>query len=121
MFQCVQELIWTRGVLAELGVGGVEYPVKIETDSKSVMDLVMNLGLSARTKHYTRKLSFVRDEWRLGNVKLQYTNSEDLAVDALTKSLAKTELARHLGVFRLRQRGHESVYVGKEPRSDYQV
>jgi len=101
LVRCVTELIWLRGFLTELQVGGVEYPVTVETDSRAVIDLVTNLGVNARSKHYARKLGLVRDEWRLRNLTLKYVPSEELAADILTKPVGKVLLKKHLVKFNL--------------------
>ena len=98
----VRELIWIRGLLSEMGSKQVEYPIKLYTDSQAVINMVNNLGISPRTKHYNRKLWFVRDEVvDKHNVILIFTKSEELEVDMLTKPLGNTLFQKHVNKLNL--------------------
>ena len=107
--EAVREVRWTWGLLGELQPRVVEYPVIVETDSQSVIDMVNNLGIGARSKHYARKLWTVRDQVKLGNVKLCYKESRSLAADMLTKPVTREVLKRHLPYFNLLAKDRWSV------------
>jgi hypothetical protein len=86
LVQCIMDLIWIRGLLVEIGIPtAVDYPIKINTDSQAVINTVCSLGVSPRTKHYRRLVSFVKDEVDRGNVLLCYSEGKTLTADLLTK------------------------------------
>ena len=98
----VRELMWVRGLLTELGSIHVQYPVKLYTDSQAAMSMVNNMGVTPRTKHYTRKLWFVRDEVvERQNILLSFIKSENLEVDMLTKVLGTTLFKHHVAMLNL--------------------
>jgi ribonuclease HI len=95
--QCLKEIMWVRGFLVELGLSViVRYPIIIQTDSQAVIDCVESLGVSPRTKHYRRLVSFVKDEVDLGNVKLQHMSGKELTADLLTKIFPGTEFQKRI-------------------------
>ena len=92
----VRELIWFRGLLTELKVGLVNYPIILYVDSQALISMITSFGLTARTKHFARKLCFVREEIEKGNIVLKYKPSEFLSVDVLTKNVSNVVMQRHL-------------------------
>lgn len=83
-----RELIWFTTFLSELQFDRyIEIPIILYTDSKSAIDWVQGNSSTARTKHLGRKYHFVKEEVKKGNVKLQFTATDDMQADILTKSL----------------------------------
>jgi hypothetical protein len=89
----VKDLIPIRGLIAEISPTLVSYPVVIETDSQSGIDLIRN-GSSARSKHYALRLDFIREELNKGNIALVYRPGADLRADMLTKAITGPKLAQ---------------------------
>ena len=79
-----KELESVRGVVFELCPETLQYPIVVDCDSRSAIQLVENGG-SSESKHYLRPVNSVRDEVMNANIRLRYTPSEKLAADFLTK------------------------------------
>lgn len=100
MVECVRDLKWVVEILTELGVGDSEMgslPLKLYTDSQSVIDMVYSLACSTRSKHYARKVWFIRDEIEKGLLVLLHQRSNVLVADLLTRASSSDKLIEFMG------------------------
>jgi hypothetical protein len=98
LVQCLKDLMWVRGLMVELGFQeGLKYPIRIETDSQAVINTVNSLGLSPRTKHYRRLVTFVKDEVEKGNIELVFIAGKEISADLLTKVFSGRSLNSRIG------------------------
>jgi hypothetical protein len=72
-------------------------PVDVFTDNKGCYDLVVKLGVSARTRHYERWLYYVRELYWLGIIKINLVGTAAMIADIFTKALDKTTFLRLCG------------------------
>jgi hypothetical protein len=93
MCDVVRDLIPLRGLIAEIFPSHVSYPIVIETDSQSAIDLVRN-GSNPRSRHFGRRVNYVNDELERGNIVLQFTPGKELRADMLTKSIPGSQLSQ---------------------------
>ncbi|GBN37772.1 hypothetical protein AVEN_172646-1 [Araneus ventricosus] len=94
---CVCAVKWCVSLLEELSENHlIEVPIPVETDSQGLIDWLNNPKVSCRTRHINRKFYFIKDDFEKGNVCLKYKNTKDLEADALTKTLSKDILNKHL-------------------------
>lgn len=101
----INEIKWLRGLLDELGMGGLRTPI-LFGDNQSAQSLSRNGIKSERTKHVDIKYRFVTDEVSRGQVQLQWVSTTQQLADVLTKALGAqqhTSLVRRLMVAAARQ------------------
>ena len=72
------------GLLSEICPGSLEYPIVLETDSRSGMELIINGG-SSNSTHYLRRINILRNEVDNGNVRMKFIPSSQCSADILTK------------------------------------
>ena len=87
-FGAIQELIWIKGVLGEIGFNYVD-PITLYMDSKSAMSLAKNPTHHKRSKHIDIKYHWLREHtYEEGTIHLEHCGTEDMVADVLTKALA---------------------------------
>ena len=87
-FGAIQELIWTKGVISEMGFNYVD-PMTLFMDSKSAMALAKNPTHHKRSKHIDIKYHWLREHtYENGTVELEHCITEDMVADVMTKALA---------------------------------
>ena len=84
----INEVIWLRGLLAELGLRS-EKPSLIIGDNQGTIALSKNGVKSERTKHVDVKFHFITEEVNKKTVELKWVPSEKQQADIFTKALAK--------------------------------
>ena len=86
-FGAIQELIWTKGVLGEIGFDYVG-PMILHMDSQSAMALARNPTHHKRSKHIDIKYHWLREHtYESGTVGLAHCKTEDMVADVMTKAL----------------------------------
>ena len=86
-FGAIQELIWTKGVLGEIGFDYVG-PMILHMDSQSAMALARNPTHHKRSKHIDIKYHWLREHtYESGTVDLAHCKTEDMVADVMTKAL----------------------------------
>lgn len=83
----VQELLWLRGLLSELGLPA-HGPSTLYGDNQSTVKVSEHGVRSERTKHVDIKYHFVTDVLERGDVRLQWIPTDRQQADILTKALA---------------------------------
>eukprot|EP01034_Spumella_vulgaris_P025234 gene25234-31665_t len=81
--EAIKEIIWIRGLLAELGYPQLE-PTVVYQDNQSSIRLSERIGSEARTRHIVNRLNFIRQEIEHGTVQLEYIPTGDMVADILT-------------------------------------
>jgi hypothetical protein len=90
-FGAIQELIWIKGVLSEVGFDYVD-PIILHMDSKSAMALAKNPTHHKRSKHIDIKYHWLREHtYESGTVQIEHCKTENMVADVMTKALT-TEL-----------------------------
>ena len=120
----MQELVWIRGMLAELGLRLLK-PTPFFLDSQSAEDLAMNPVCHKRSKHIEIKYHWVREhvdpEGEYKTAHLVHVRTGDQSADIFTKALTGTVFVR-IGSLNLvkRQRhlwqSHETTQEGDVDR-----
>lgn len=96
----VNQAIWLRNVLADLGLKQDE-GTKVSIDNQAAISISHNPVFHGKTKHFNIKLFYLREVQENGDVSLVYCKTEDQAADMFTKSfpLSRFEfLRKKLGV-----------------------
>ena len=84
--EALQEAIWTRRLLADLGQN-ISGPTIIFEDNQNCMRMLENEKSSSRTKHIDIKYHYVRDVYRYGNDNIKYCPSEQMTADLQMKPI----------------------------------
>jgi hypothetical protein len=87
----VKDLIPIIGLYEELQPTMKVRPVTVETDSQSALDLIIGGG-NTRSRHFFRKINFIKQEVEAGNVTLQHVPGTIIAADVLTKNVSGVRL-----------------------------
>ena len=94
-FGAIQELIWIKGVLGELGFAYVD-PITLHMDSKSAISLAKNPTHHKRSKHIDIKYHWLREHtYEEGTIHLEHCGTEEMVADVLTKALAFESHVKH--------------------------
>jgi hypothetical protein len=118
LYAGMQELVWLRGVMAELGLPFDE-PTPFFVDSQSAEDLALNPVYHKRSKHIEIKYHWVREhvdpEGELRTAHLIHVRTGDQSADLYTKALTgapfETHRERNLG-----EKRRASVEVAEDNR-----
>ena len=84
----VQETIWLRQLISELG-SAPQTPTVIYEDNQAAIAMTKNPQFHGRAKHIDIKHHFVREQVAKGNVQLQYCPTSEMTADILTKGLSR--------------------------------
>jgi len=98
MYAGMQELVWLRGVMAELGLPFCE-PTPFFLDSQSAEDLALNPVFHKRSKHIVIKYHWVREhvdpDGDLRTAQLIHVRTGDQSADLYTKALTGPTFDAH--------------------------
>jgi hypothetical protein len=100
---CVQEIQWTRHLLAELGLT-VRAQSEVNGDNEGTIKLSVEGHLSERTKHVQVHYHFVKEACDADEIKIVWVPTAQQRADVLTKALRQP-------VFE----GHRDVLMGVQP------
>jgi hypothetical protein len=94
-FGAIQELIWIKGVLSEIGIQLVD-PITLRMDAKSAIALAKNPMHHKRSKHIDIKYHWLREHtYESGAINLEHCSTEDMVADMMTKALGFDQHAGH--------------------------
>ena len=97
MYAAIQELVWLRGVLKEIGLPCMA-PIPLFIDSQSAQDLAMNPVAHQRSKHIDIKYHWIREhvgEDGFGTADCFHVKSDQESADIFTKSLTGIPFETH--------------------------
>ncbi|KAJ8622249.1 hypothetical protein MRB53_030778 [Persea americana] len=97
---CACQVVWLRRIMEMLGKKQ-NMPTIVHCDSSSAIKLAKNPVMHGRSKHIDILFHFLRELTKAGTVEMVHCNSQDQAVDMMTKPLkldAFLKLRRMLGV-----------------------
>ena len=84
-FGAIQELIWLKGVLSEIGINLVD-PITLNMDAKSAIALAKNPMHHKRSKHIDIKYHWLREHtYEDGTIHLEHS-----LVKSTSKNIVKT-------------------------------
>src|SRR5258706_3455316 len=86
----VQEILWLRDLLCELGIIDPS-PLLLNMDNRGAVSLTCRVGDSNRMKHIDIRHHFICLHVKEKRVKVQYTLTDKMTADILTKNLGRTK------------------------------
>jgi histone deacetylase 1/2 len=92
--EAAKELTWLRNILTEIGFPQDD-PSVLHEDNQATIRMATNPIVSARNRHFSIKMSWIREQVANGIVTLQYVPTEDQIADILTKALSKTMFVKN--------------------------
>ena len=100
-YAAIQEILWVRGVLSELGYNEYDLdssqpPTSLFMDSKSAINLAENPVHHKRSKHIRVKYHWIREQVGAKVVKLVHVPTADMVADIFTKGLGEKLNTKHL-------------------------
>lgn len=87
-----QELLWLKRLIRDIKKSCISKPVKLFNDNQSAMKLAQSNNYHARSKHIDTKYNFLKGNVLAKVVRLEYVNSKEMVVDALTKTIRKGQI-----------------------------
>ena len=119
MYAAVQELVWLRGVLKEIGLPCLA-PIPLFIDSQSAQDLAMNPVAHQRSKHIDIKYHWIREhvgEDGFGTAECFHVKSEQESADIFTKSLTGIPFETHDATVRGKRPSISSEVKDRAPKT----
>lgn len=92
-FEAVQEYVWLRTLLREIGYGTNE-ATTIMCDNNVAINLSEDLMLHSRVKHVDIKYHFLRERVASEEIVMRYINTKDNIADLFTKPLSLPRFSR---------------------------
>ena len=89
MGSAVQEIIWLRALLSELGWPQTSAPTVLQCDNQSAIALAADDLFHSRTKHIDIRHHFLREHVRVSTVALRWVPTADQEADILTKAIGR--------------------------------
>lgn len=93
LYEATLEIVWMRYLLADMGFPQRGATV-VHEDNESCIKIAQGSG-SERTKHFTRRLHYVREAVGDGLIQIHHLNSEAMTADLLTKALPDDVFVQH--------------------------
>ncbi len=118
MYAGMQEIVWLRGVLGEIGITQCE-PTPFFLDSQSAEDLAMNPVFHKRSKHIAIKYHWVRQHvvgGKFGTARLIHVCTGDMSADIFTKALSGPVFIKHRETLSGNKRSSSSVVESRQPK-----
>jgi hypothetical protein len=91
--EAVRETVWLRNVFRDLGFPQRE-PTSVHQDNTTAIAWWQENAYSKRGRHIDVRYHYTVDQVNAGNVRVQFTGSEDMVADVMTKPLSGEELRR---------------------------
>jgi hypothetical protein len=89
-----QAIMWARNFLEELGFRQ-EGATCMYQDNMSTIRLIGHKGNTGRMKHIALRYDFVREQVRLGTIRIEHLHTTKMTADTLTKPLGMSLFAQH--------------------------
>ena len=82
-----KDLMYVKQLVAELRPGRIPPRVPVHTDNTAAIDIIKAVGVTGRTKHFERWITYVRDLYHRYIVDVKYTPTDEMPADIFTKAL----------------------------------
>lgn len=105
------DAVYFRELIAELTGMNMNSPTVIYNDSKPALDTLASGGKHARTRHYKRRINYVKKLQKNKIVKVEHEGTKEMIADAFTKALPEqqlTYLMKKCGL-NIEMRGHHAI------------
>ena len=88
------EAVFMRGLLREMGVA-MDEPTLLRVDNQGAVALAKDRRSCHRSRHIQRRYLKIREWVALGEVRVEYVNTDENPADLLTKALERESFDRH--------------------------
>jgi hypothetical protein len=97
--QAAREALWFQTLLKEISYSESEdQPITIHCDNQSCIALTKNPVYHSKAKHIDIRYHFIKENVKNGNIKVDFSGTDDMVADSLTKAVAleKFEFCRKM-------------------------
>ena len=92
--QCLHTILWARSIFNHINIP-INKPIPLHTDSQTMMKIMKEPRSSTKSRHFEPKFFTILNHQYQGDIQLQYVNTKEIPVDALTKALDRTTFEKH--------------------------
>jgi hypothetical protein len=97
---CAKQAMWLSQLLRDMGyakyLGSSQWTVNLKGDNQSSLALVHNPHIHDRSKHIDIAYHHIRDLERHNRIKIEYTSTDEMVADGLTKPLQGPAFEQHV-------------------------
>ncbi|GJR84430.1 retrotransposon protein, putative, ty1-copia subclass [Tanacetum coccineum] len=101
-FDASKEAVWIQKFIYGLGiVPTIEEPISMYCDNTGAIAIAKDDGVTKGARHFRAKVHYLRENIKLGDVKIEKVDTYDNLADPFTKALAfpkHSELTRNIGM-----------------------
>ena len=90
--EALKELIYLQGIMYDMGIG-IDRSIMM-CDSQAAMAMTRNMSTKGKSKHFSTRVAFLRDETANGRCNWLYVSTDNNCADILTKGLGKLKCIR---------------------------
>ena len=136
LHEAAKEAVWLSDIVADMTGSDDKRPIIINEDNAACLALVNGKRTPARTRHLTRRISYIRDLIEANKITVIKCSTIDMLADPLTKPIGPIDLRRKTrGVLgaaptniddgtntnRDGAADHDTTITMKDPPSDFQT
>ena len=90
--EALKELIYLECIMYDIGIG-IDRSIMM-CDSQAAMAMTRNMSTKGKSKHFSTRVAFLREETANGRCKWLYVSTDNNCADILTKGLGKIKCIR---------------------------
>jgi hypothetical protein len=108
MTTAVQEAMWLRKVLRSMGYQTTG-PTTIHEDNQSCIAMTSSPRVTNRNKHIDVRCFYVRERVEDGSINIEFSGTDKMAADFLTKAVSAAIIQRHSATVGLSNVSHSNI------------
>ena len=86
--------MYLKQLLSEMRPGKVTKVVEAYSDNEAAIAIAKSPGITARTKHFERWITYVRDLYQRHIIDIRHRSTDNMPADIFTKALPKEPFTR---------------------------
>jgi hypothetical protein len=89
-----KDMMYVKQLVATLRPGKAPQEVEAYVDNTATIDIVKAQGVTARTKHFERWVSYVRDLYQRYIIRVNHVSTDEMPADLFTKALPRVKFEK---------------------------
>jgi len=94
LHEAAKEAVWLSEIVTDMTGSADHRPILISEDNAACLALVNGKRMPARTRHLTRRISYIRDLIETNQIQTIQCSTTDMIADPLTKPIGPIDLRR---------------------------